>query len=385
MKMRYGFFDDANYEYVIERPDTPASWTNYLGSKTFGSVISNNAGGYSFIHTAALGRFTRMPFNAVPMDQPGKYFYIRDDETKDYWSSSWQPVGKSLEEYQSECRFGTSYATITSKYSEITSESQYYIPLNQQFEYWRLKLTNTGTKARKLSIFTYCEFAGEWNIFQDHFNRQYSDYTVQSRFVDGFAQCTSLENCAEDPDNFKNGDQGRFAWMTLTGAEITGYELDREKFIGLYNGYHSPQVVESGNCQSSQAYGDNACGGLKTEIELAPGETREIVVLLGVGKIERDAKGIVAEFGNPERADEELQKIKDYWHNKLQSITVKTPDENFDHMINVWNAYDALINFYWCRSAGFIYSGDSRDGFGYRDTVQDLMGVMHSIPEEARC
>lgn len=382
--MKYGYFDDPNFEYVITRPDTPASWTNYLGCKTFGSVISNNAGGYSFIHTAALGRFTRMPFNSVPMDQPGKYFYLRDNETGDFWSSSWQPVGKTLADYKTECRFGMGYALFDSRYAYIRMESKFYIPLDQKFEYWRLKLTNESNKIRKLSLFTYVEFASEWNIFQDHFNVQYSAYCAQSRFIDGFVQATSLENNPEDPENFKNGDQGRWAWMTASGAEISGYDLDREKFIGPYRNYHNPLCVEKGECQNSSAYGDNACGGMKMDVELAPGETKEIIVMLGVGKIEREAKAIKKEFGKPERADAELEKLKNHWHDMIKIVQVKTPDEDFDHMINVWNAYDALINFYWCRSASFIYSGDQRDGFGYRDTIQDLMGIMHTIPEEAR-
>lgn len=382
--MRYGYFDDARFEYVIERPDTPRSWTNYLGSKTFGSVISNNAGGYSFIHTAALGRFTRLPFNSVPMDQPGKYFYIRDNESNDYWSSSWQPVGKPLDVYTSECRFGTGYARITSAYANIRSESTYVIPLGQQFEYWRIKLTNTGKAPRKLSLFTFCEFASEWNIFQDHFNVQYSAYCAQSRFEDGYVVSTSLENNPEDPAHFKNGDQGRWAWMKLLGAEVAGYDLNREKFIGLYHSYHNPRAVVTGECLGSTAYGDNACGGMKANLDLAPGETREIIVMLGVGRVARDAKKVVAELGTSAALERELQKVKDYWHDLLKVVQVRTPDEDFDHMANVWGAYDALINFYWCRSASLIYSGDHRDGFGYRDTIQDLMGSMHAIPDQVR-
>jgi len=380
--MRYGHFDDPNFEYVIERPDTPRSWTNFLGCKTFGSIITNNAGGYSFIHTAALGRFTRTPYVSVPMDQPGKYFYIRDNESEDFWSSTWQPVGKPLNEYKSECRFGTGYAKITSDYSDIQSESTYFIPLGQQFEYWRIKLTNTGDKPRKLSLFTYCEFASEWNIFQDQFNAQYSAYCTQSRMEDDYVVCTSLENIPEDLDNFKNGDQSRWVWMKMEGAEVTGYDLDREHFVGLYNSYHNPRAVLEGTCTNSGAYGDSACGGMKADIDLAPGETRDIIVFLGVGQVERDAKKIVAEFGTAEVLERELQKLKDHWHNLINVVKVKTPDEDFDHMLNVWGSYDALINFYWCRSAGLIYSGHERDGFGYRDTIQDLMGNMHAIPDE---
>ncbi len=384
--MKYGHFDDPNFEYVIDRPDTPTSWTNYLGTKKFGSIITNNAGGYSFVNSPALGRFTRMNFNAVKLDQPGKYFYIRDNESGDFWSSSWQPVNKSLDEYKSECRFGTGYARITSDYSDIKSESTYFIPLDQNFEYWTLRLTNTGDKPRKLSVQTYCEFAGEWNILQDSFNRQYSAYCVRGRMEDnGILQCTSLEHLPEDPENFKNGDQSRWTWMSLSGGEISGYECDREAFIGdAYRDYSNPVSIESGKSSNSRAYGANACGSIKTDIELAPGETREIVVLLGIGHADSTGEEVRAEFGTMERAEIELQKIKDHWHTKLKVLQVETPDEDFNHMINVWNAYNCHVTFGWSRSAGLIYSGYERDGLGYRDTVQDFMGVMHSAPQEAR-
>ena len=379
--MNYGYFDDPNFEYVITRPDTPRSWTNYLGCKTFGSIISNNAGGYSFIHTAFLGRFTRMAFNSVPMDQAGKYFYIKDNESGDYWSSTWQPVGKPLDQYESECRFGQGYANFDNKYSDIRMKSSYFIPLDQKFEYWRLTLTNEGDKARDLNLYTFVEFASEWNAAQDHINLQYSAYCARSRFEDNFVVATSLEQNPEDPENFKNGDQGRWSWMTAVGADIIGYDLDREGFIGLYNSYHNPRAVQEG-CKNSVAYGDNACGGLEMNIKLAPNESKEVIVLMGVGKVDRDAKPILKEFGSAEAADAELAKIKEYWNKKIEVVKVNTPDEDLNHMLNIWGGYDALINFYWSRSAGFQYSGDQRDGFGYRDTVQDLMGVVHTIPYE---
>ncbi|MBQ2529827.1 MAG: N,N'-diacetylchitobiose phosphorylase, partial [Treponema sp.] len=172
--MNYGYFDDEKKEYVVTRPDTPQSWSNYLGSTEYGAVITNNAGGYGFYKSGARGRFMRLRFNAVPMDQPGRYFYIRDNENKDYWSASWQPVGKPLDQFKSECRHGTAYTKITSEYSGIKSEATYYVPLGQIFEYWRLKLTNQSQKTRKLSAFSYCEFTNQWMTEQDQVNLQYS-------------------------------------------------------------------------------------------------------------------------------------------------------------------------------------------------------------------
>ncbi|MBD3240213.1 MAG: N,N'-diacetylchitobiose phosphorylase [Chitinivibrionales bacterium] len=382
--MQYGHFDDKNREYVVDRPDTPRSWTNYSGSRNYGAIVTNNAGGYSFYRSSAIGRFLRLRFNAVPMDQPGRYFYLRDRDSADYWSASWQPVGKPLEQYRSACRFGTSYTIIESEYDGIASESTYFVPLEQSFEYWRLKLTNRGDKQRSLSVFTFCEFASEWNIFQDGFNLQYSAYCVRAEMLDGIIRCASLNNVAPDPDNFKNGDQGRWCWMALVGADIAGYELDREKFLGPYRSYDKPLTVERGECGGSQAYGDNACGCMQVNIDLGPGESRELLVLLGVGKAEEEGRRTVAQFGNLARAADELTALKQDWHSRLGAVEVQTPDADFDHMINVWNPYNSLITFYWSRAASLVYTGDSRDGFGYRDTVQDCLGALPLVADEVR-
>ncbi|HVO75860.1 MAG TPA: hypothetical protein VMT35_17685, partial [Ignavibacteriaceae bacterium] len=174
--MRFGFFDDKNKEYVIERPDTPKSWSNYLGSTEYGAIITNNAGGYSFYKSAAQGRFTRLRFNVIPMDQPGRYIYIHDKDSKDYWSASWQPVGKSLKKYKSECRHGTAYTKISSEYSSIKTETLYFVPLNKNYECWLLKATNLDRKKRNLTFFTYVEYSNNWNLSQDMINLQYSQY-----------------------------------------------------------------------------------------------------------------------------------------------------------------------------------------------------------------
>ena len=177
--MRFGYFYDRNKEYVIEKSNTPKSWSNYLGSMEYGAIITNNAGGYSFYKSAAQGRFTRLRFNNIPMDQPGRYLYVHDKESKKYWSASWQPVGKSLKKYKSECRHGTAYTKISSEYSSIKTETLYFVPLGKTFECWHLKISNTGKKKRKLSIFTYVEYANNWNLSQDMNNLQYSQYILK--------------------------------------------------------------------------------------------------------------------------------------------------------------------------------------------------------------
>ena len=260
-KMRYGYFDDEKREYVITRPDTLAPWVNYLGSPEYGAIISNNAGGYSFEKSGANGRILRYVFNQF--DEPGRYIYIRDNESKDYWSASWQPVGKDLEEYKSECHHGTAYTRMIAQYAGISSEVLYYVPLDNK---------------------------------------------------------------------------------------------------GNYNG--------------------NGCGALTTELEFAPGETKEVIFIVGM-KYDDEAAKIIARYDENENlCEEELVELKKFWHGKLEKFQVKTPSEEFNTMINTWNAYNCFMTFIWSRAASFTYCG-LRNGYGYRDTVQDIQGIIHLAPEMA--
>jgi len=381
--MKYGYFDDEAKEYVITRPDTPQSWSNYLGSTEYGAIITNNAGGYGFYRSAARGRFLRLRFNSVPMDQPGRYFYLRDRESGDTWSASWQPVARPLDRYQSVCRHGTAYTVIESRYAGIASETTYFVPLGQNFEYWWLRVSNESDRPRKLSIFTFCEFTNQWDTFQDRVNLQYSLFIVRGELVDGLLRIAIQDNLTSDSEGFFIHDIARHSWMALVGSPLDGYDTSREAFLGTYRGYHNPLVVEQGHCTNSDAYGDNACGTLQTNLTLQPGETRELLVMLGIGDARSVGKRTVATYGSLERASIELQALKENWHDKLGSLVVQTPDEALNHTINVWGLYNCLITFAWSRSASLVYNGE-RDGLGFRDSVQDILGVTAAVPDEAR-
>lgn len=383
--MKYGYFDDAAKEYVITRPDTPQSWSNYLGSTEYGAIITNNAGGYGFYKSGAKGRFLRLRFNSIPMDQPGRYFYLRDADSKDYWSATWQPVAKPLDTYKSTCRHGTAYSVFTSEYANIETETTYFVPIGQTFEYWKLKVTNKDTKKRKISAFTYCEFSNQWNTFQDQVNLQYSLFIVKGEKKDDFLRITIHENlnaqAAGKPAN--PSDTPMNCWMTMAGSPISGYDTSRDAFLGTWGSYHNPQAVINGKCSNSQAFGDNSCGTMQTDLELAPGETREVLVMLGIGDANVEGKAARKEYASIERCEKELQKVKKTWHDKLGSLTVETPDEDINHSVNVWGLYNCLITFAWSRAASLVYNGE-RDGLGFRDSVQDILGVAAAIPEEAR-
>ena len=324
--MQFGHFDDANKEYVITRPDTPRPWSNYLGSTEYGAIITNNAGGYSFYKSAAQGRFTRLRFNSVPLDQPGRYIYLRDREDGDYWSGAWQPVGKPLGVYKSECRHGSAYTIISSEYAQIRSEVTYFVPLGRSFECWRVRLSNLSARPRSLSAFTYVEYAGNWSAFDDLINLQYSQHIVRMSVEDGIIDHGTNVNIPQMPDNFEEKDQGRHTFLALVGAEVTGYDTDRTAFLGSYGSYARPAVVERGECTGSLAAGDNGCGVLESLIRLEPGETKEFLVLMGVGRAGEEGRRAVEEFAAPQKVDQELAALKSYWHARIGGLAVDTPD-----------------------------------------------------------
>ena len=381
--MNFGYFDDEAKEYVITRPDTPQSWSNYLGSTEYGAIITNNAGGYGFYQSGARGRFMRLLFNRVPLDQPGRYLYLRDRQSGDYWSASWQPVGKPLEEYQSTCRHGTAYTIIQSRYAGIASETTYFVPLGQKFEYWRMQVTNESDRPRRLSIFTFCEFTNQWVTTQDQVNLQYSLFIVRGGMTDGLLRIAIHDNLPSNDDAINLRDTPFKCWMTLIGAPLTGYDTSREAFIGPYRAYHNPQVVERGQCNNSNAFGDNSCGSLQADVSLQPGESRELLVMLGIGDARTVGRRTLDEFSSLERATVEFQKLKEDWHARLGSLVVETPDQDLNHTINVWGLYNSLITFAWSRAASLVYNGE-RDGLGFRDSVQDILGIVGAIPDQAR-
>jgi N,N'-diacetylchitobiose phosphorylase len=382
--MQYGHFDDERKEYVITRPDTPKSWSNYLGSTEYGAIITNHAGGYSFWKSGGMGRFMRFRFNSVPADQPGRYLYLRDHETGDYWSTSWQPVGKPLSQFSSVCRHGTGYTVISSTYGGVSSETTYFVPLGKRLEVWKARFTNETERKRSLGLFTYVEYAANWNAVDDLLNIQYVQYTSQMTVVDGVIDHGTNIHIPEIPHDFREKDQGRHSFQAIVGADIVGYETDRETFLGPYRTYQNPIAVERGRCCNSLGYGDNPCGVLQVDLALEPGESKTLLVLAGVGRADQEGQSACSHFHDPETANRELEQLRKYWHGRLEGFRAETPDPELNSTLNTWGIYNSLITFAWSRAASLIYSGIDRDGLGYRDTVQDFVGVMHAIPEEAR-
>ena len=374
--MNFGYFDERNKEYVITRPDTPAPWVNYLGSPEYGAIISNNVGGYSFEKSGASGRISRYIFNQE--DKPGRYVYLRDDDANDYWSASWQPVGKPLDVYQSQCHHGTSYTKIKAQYTGIESEVLYYVPLNKTHEVWKVSVKNSSDKPRNLSAFGYIELTNDGNYEQDLVNLQYTLFITRTYFKGN----KILQKINENFYKNEEGSNGKERFFGLAGAEVESYNGDKSHFIGNYRNYSNPVAVEKGSCDNALNYNSNSCGALHTKFTLQPGETKEFAFLLG-RKDDKESSMIIDSYSDLNVVDKELNELKSYWHGKLENLQVNTPSENFNAMINTWNSFQCFITFTWSRAASFIYAG-LRNGYGYRDTVQDIQGIIHLDPAMAK-
>ena len=363
--MQYGHFDNKNREYVIDRVDLPVSWTNYVGVGDMYGVFNHTAGGYLLYKSPEYHRITRFRPNGVPMDGPGHYVYLRDEEDGDYWSVSWQPVGKPKEHFS--CRHGLSYVKYCSDYSGIEASQTLFVAMDDPVEIWDVKLRNVSGRQRKISVFSYLEFSFH-QIDMDNRNFQMSLYAAGSRFEDGVIE--------HDLFYEENGYQ-----FFTADFEPDGFDCLRDSFIGSYRTERNPLVVESGECRSSFEKGGNHCGCLKKTLVLNPGEEARLIFLLGEGGA--DTGKAMREKYTPERVDGDFARLARFWDGKLSALQIDTPNEGMNTEINLWNLYQSEINVMFSRFTSFIEVG-GRTGLGYRDTAQDAMMVPHSNPEKCR-
>lgn len=366
--MQYGHFDNEKREYVIDRVDLPVSWTNYLGVKDLCVVVNHTAGGYMFYQSPEYHRVTRFRGNAVPMDRPGHYVYLRDAKDGDYWSISWQPVGKPLDQAKYTCRHGMSYTTYECDYKGIKASQTLMVPMDDAVELWDVRLKNTTDKERRISVFSYCEFSFH-HIMIDNQNFQMSLYCAGSSYD---------ENIIEYDLFYEEFGYQYFA----SNVTPDGFDCLRDSFLGAYRTEDNPIAVERGTCSGSHELGNNHCGSLQKDLVLAPGEEVRLIFMLGEGSREAGKK-IREKYSDMANVDAAYAQLKDYWENKFAQLQIKTPNEGMNTLINTWNLYQAEVNIMFSRFASFIEVG-GRTGLGYRDTAQDAMMIPHSNPEKCR-
>ena len=394
----YGHFDDAHREFVITDPATPFPWINYLGNEDFFGLISNTAGGYDFYKDAKFRRITRYRYNGVPMDNGGRYFYINDNGT--VWNPGWKPCKTPLDSY--ECRHGMNYTRITGSKNGVQASVLFFVPLHTWAEVQKLTLINRSREVKHLKLFSLTEWC-LWNAATDmeNFQRNWSTGEVE---IDGSVIYHKTE--------YKER-RNHYAYYSVN-VPVQGYDTDRESFIGLYNGFEDPQCVVAGRPANSLAHGWSPIASHYIEVELQPGESRDLIFLLGYvenepdekfseADIERKRNGslissqesdrtlvnkkkaieTISRFSTTEAVDAAFAELNWMWDGLLDKFVLQSDDERLNRMVNIWNQYQCMITFCFSRSASFFESGIGR-GMGFRDSNQDLVGFVHQIPSRAR-
>ena len=367
----YGYFDEEAREYVVTRPDTPTPWLNYVGEGRYGGIVSNTGGGYSFDRDPRNRRVTRYRYNAIPVDQPGRYVYLRDQETGGYWSPTAAPVRRELEGY--ECRHGTAYTRISSTYRGIAAEVLYFVPLSPDdepapCELWVLKVRNLGSAPRYLRSFSYAEFSFA-DAFVDMTNLDWGQHIVFSDCQDGTIRVGTKFN--------------PLTYFFASSARPDGYTCDREDFVGRNRDLANPIVVETGAPSNASSPRGNSVGSLCHDIVLAPGEGRQIVYIMGATERPAEIDRVVARYSDPAEVAAAFTALRDDWATYLSRFTVQTPDADTNAMLNFWNQVQCRTTLYWSRFVSGYESGLGR-GMGTRDSGQDTLGTMHTDPDRVR-
>jgi cellobiose phosphorylase len=368
----YGYFDSDAREYVITRPDTPSPWINYLGEGRYGGIISNTAGGFSFDRDPRNRRVTRYRYNSIPADQPGRYIYIRDEQDGEFWSPTVQPVpARKIQGY--ECRHGAGYTRISSRNKGIAASILYFVPPSPPeeecpCELWVLTLRNTTKQRRSLRTFSYAEFS-MWDAIIDQQNIDWGQQIFHSSQSNGILQARTKFRPTS-------------TWAA-SSVKPSGFDTDRDEFVGRMRDLSNPQTVESGKPGNTLAPRGNNIGSLSHLVTLKPGEEKTIVYMLGVTDTPERIPAVVKRFTNPKEVGLAFLALHEDWDKFLESFTVQTPDPETNAMLNVWNPIQCRANLYWSRFVSAYDTGLGR-GLGTRDTAQDTLGVLHNLPHQAR-
>ncbi|MBQ6175435.1 MAG: glycosyl transferase [Clostridia bacterium] len=378
--MKYGHFDDRAREYVIETPRTPYPWINYLGSENFFGIISNTAGGYCFYRDARLRRITRYRYNNLPVDNGGRYFYIKDGDT--VWNPGWKPTKTELDSYV--CRHGMGYTVITGSKNGLEASQLSFVPLGLSAEVHQISLTNKSDAAKDVTLTSFVEFC-LWNAQDDmlNFQRNFSTGEVE---VEGSVIYHKTEYRER---------RNHYSFYAVN-APLDGFDTDMETFLGLYNGFDAPQSVLTGKMGNSVASGWQPMAAHQLKVSLAPGETKKYNFVIGYVELpveekyeapgiinKKPAKALLDLLTTDEQIDAAFVALRKHWDKLLSAYTLTTDDEKLSRMVNIWNPYQCMVTFNMSRSTSMFESGIGR-GMGFRDSSQDLLGFVHQIPERAR-
>ncbi len=379
--MKFGYFDDASREYVINTPATPLPWINYLGNEDFLGMVSNTGGGYCFYRDAKLQRLLRYRYNAVPADEGGRFYYIKE-KGKPAWNPGFLPTRTELDSY--ECRHGMGYTTISGSKDGLQAKLTYFVPQGENCELHDLVLTNTTDGEKSVLVYGCMEWC-LWNAVDDSQNYQRNLNIAESEVEPGVIY--------HKTEYRERRDHYAFYGVNVPTA---GFDTDRNTFLGHMGQWADPEQVRNESSASSQITGWYPIGCHRVEVTLAPGQSWRASFILGYGKNPRDqkflapgvirkdtAKAVMAKFASFEAVDDAFQALRSYWDGLLRKFTLEHSDEKLCRMVNIWHQYQCMVTFNMSRSASYYETGTGR-GMGFRDSCQDIYGFVHIVPERAR-
>lgn len=379
--MKFGHFDDKNLEYVIETPFTPSPWINYLGQDHFFSLISNTAGGYSFDTDAKLRRITRYRYNDIPQDFDGRHFYVNENGL--IWSPTYLPAKEKLDEY--ECRHGLGYSIIKGKKNNLAIDITFFVPNDEHCEIQRVHIKNESNEKKCFSFFAQEEWC-LWNASDDGEN-------FQRNLSTGEVEC--YNGIIYHKTEFRER-RNHYAFYYVN-AKTSHFESDRDRFLGMHNGYDAPIEVKEGRLGDYVASGWHPIAAHQIDLELEAGEEKTLIFILGYCEIAKGekkfiapniinknpAEKLIAKFDTDEKVLIALEEVKKKMQSFLSVYQVNSGNEKLDRMANIWNPYQSIITYCMSRSASYFESGIGR-GMGFRDSCQDLLGFVYMIPSKAR-
>ncbi len=374
-KSHFGYFTEDGREYVITRPDTPRPWVNVICNGDYGLIESQTGSGFSWRDNSNLSRITRWEQDLIK-DSWGKYIYLRDQESGDFWSATWKPCVPDFDFY--EVRHGQGYSILKSKLNGISVEKTIFVDVEEPVEVWKVVLKNESSKKRKLSLFTYFEWClGNAGDTHREFQKTFIETSIDQKngclfglkrapLVPGFISTGMTEKPLEA--------------FHASNIKPVAYEGDKEAFFGRYGEIQAPKSVVDGKLNNTQGKWGDSIASLQVDIELEASESKTVVFTVGVSKSHAQAAAIIKKYSDSQATDRELNKAKALWDSFVNATTIDTPDEAMNFMTNIWMKYQAISGRLWARCGYYQSSG----GFGFRDQLQDCQIFFATKPELAK-
>ena len=359
-----GGFTPDGHEYVITLEPgqtTPAPWVNVIASPFIGTVVSEGGSAYTWVENAHEFRLTTWHNDPVS-DSSGEAFYIRDEDSGAFWSPTPLPAC-GVSGYV--CRHGFGYSVFEHLEASIASELTHYVAMDAPVKFVVVKLRNYSDRTRRLSLTGYWELVmGEWR----HDNQMHIVTESDPHSGALFARNAYGRECHN---------RVVFAQVSESLRTVTG---NRSEFIGRNGSLNNPAALKRERLSSKVGAGLDPCAALQTQIELVPGQEREVVFTFGAAKHTDEAHYFIQRFSGPAGARHALETVWGYWNHTLGAVYVETPDPALNVLTNGWLIYQTLSCRYWGRS-GYYQSGGA---YGFRDQLQDTMALIYATPWLAR-